>query len=250
MAVEHVVTAQSDIIRWKLLSREHGWKSPDGHSGFIDLVLEDQWGSSVLAIECKRVRDTEWLFLTDARARQVSGRARLWITNTTGHGREYFGYFDALAEPKSLESAFCVVPGQDAKSRPMLERLASELTTATEALAHEEHPLITERSYGLRMYGSVIVTTARIVCSAVDTSQVELATGDVPAAAHEEVPWVRFRKALSSEPAVEPTNPGWDFSSLATAKEKAVFVVHVLALTDFLREWAVVDASLNPLKYR
>jgi hypothetical protein len=247
MAIDRMVTAQSDIIGWRVLSREHGWQGVDGQSGFIDLVLEDKWKSSVLVLECKRVQESDWLFLCESTTCDPSRRTRLWITNTAGHGKEHFGFFDVLSDPESHESMFCVVAGQDPKARPMLERVAAELAAATQALAVEEHPFVTQRQHGIRTYASVVVTTARLFLSRVDSSKVEIATGEVPEATHEEIPWVRFRKPFSSERAIEPVSLTGDYADVATAKEKLVFVVNVLALEKFLRAWAVVNNSLRAL---
>lgn len=142
---------------------------------------------------------------------------------------------------------YCVVAGQDTKSRPMLERVASELSAAMEAIAVEELPVITKRGYGLRMYVPVIVTTARLVVSQLDPKLVELKNGEASAIAHQVQPWIRFRKQFSSEYAVEPKNPEWAFSALSAAKEKVVFVVNVESFLEFLAQWKVQDSSLRAL---
>lgn len=247
LAIDHMVQDRSDELGWKVLYREHGWTSPDGQRGFADLVLEDQFGSSVMVIECKRVLEADWLFLEELPARPFSRRTRLWVTNTKEHGKEHSGYYDARATPESPESMYCVVAGQDAKSRPMLERVAAETTAALEAIAIEERPLITKRQYGLRMYVPVIVTTARITVSRFDAKLVALPTGEANAISHETRPWIRFRKQLSSELVVEPKNVEWDFAELAAAKEKMVFVVNVESFADFLKKWEVAGNSLRAL---
>jgi hypothetical protein len=245
LAVDELVTAGTS--GWKVYRRESGWRAADGKSGFIDLALENDWGSSVLVVECKRVLESDWLFLCDARKRKPRRTARIWITNTAGHGVEYFGYFDAVCNPESFVSMFCVVPGQDAKARPMLERVAVDVLASTEALASEERALMDRRQYGIRMYGSVIVTTAKLQLSSLDPAAVNLSTGEVPSAHHEEIPWIRFRKPFSSDPVIMPANAEWEFASLATAKDKLVFVVNVLHLDTFLRTWSVSDDSLRSL---
>jgi hypothetical protein len=247
MAIDRLISDHSDRLGWRVLSREHGWSHTNGQVGFVDLVLEDQWRSSVLAIECKRVLDAEWLFLVDSKQRQTTRAARIWINNTHGHGVEHYGYFDANAEPASAEAMFCVVPGQDAKSRPMLERTAAEVVAGTQAIASEEQPFMTEHQHGIRMYASVVVTTARLIVSRLDAAQVALDTGTVSTAEHSVVPWIRFKKSLSSEIAITPTSQSWDYSAIARAKEKMVFVVNVAALEDFLSKWSVDGASLRTL---
>jgi hypothetical protein len=221
LAVERMVHDQTDTIGWRVLYREHGWKGIDGQSGFIDLVLENSYGSSVLVLEFKRVLDSDWLFLSDHSADVSSQRTRLWATNTADHGKEHCGYFDVRSLPESPESMYCVVAGQDSKTRPMLERVAAEVAAATQALAIEELPLITQRRHGLRMYISVIVTTARILLSRFDPTKVTLQLGEASEVTHEEKPWIRFRKQFSSDRAVEVINTDWDFSSVGNCKGKS-----------------------------
>ena len=116
-----------------------------------------------------------------------------------------------------------------------------------EAIAIEEHPVITKRKHGLRMYVPVIVTTARLVVSRFDPKLVTLQNGEASVVSHDVQPWVRFRKQFSSEYAVQPKNPEWDFSELAAAKEKLVYVVNVQSFADFLAKWRVVSNSLREL---
>lgn len=248
LAIDSLVSKDSDQLGWKVLYREHGWRHGDGQSGFIDLVLEDRHGSSVLALECKRVLEADWIFLDDTPVKPMSKRTRLWITNTKEHGREYSGYYDARAFPESPESMFCVVAGQDPKARPMLERIAAEIASATESLALEECQILTKRGYGLRMYAPVIVTTARLIRSCVDPSAVDLRTGEAASVVHTVQPWVRFRKQFSAEFAVEPKNTDWDFAEVASAKEKMVYVVNIESLAGFLTKWEVANNSLRTLR--
>lgn len=248
LAIDRLVQAQSDQLGWRVLYREHGWRSLDGQSGFVDLVLEDKWRTSVLVVECKRVLDADWLFLEELSINaSPSLRVRLWATNTPNHGTAHSGYYDAAALPESRESMYCVVAGQDSKSRPMLERVAAEVSSAMEAIALEELPVLTKRGYGLRMYVPIILTTARIVVSQFDPDLVNLKNGELETAVHQVQPWVRFRKQFSSDFAVEPKNLDWDFSALASAKEKVVFVVNTESLPAFLSKWSVNSDSLRAL---
>jgi len=93
----------------------------------------------------------------------------------------------------------------------------------------------------------VIVTTARLVVSRLDPREVKLQNGEAPAMSHEVQPWIRFRKQLSAEYAVQPKNTEWDFSELATAKEKLVYVVNAESFADFLAKWEVTSNSLRAL---
>ena len=75
-------------------------------------------------------------------------------------------------------------------------------------------------------------------------------TGEAKAVSHVVLPWLRFRKQLSSEFAVEPKNTDWDFVELALAKEKQVFTVNLESLPAFLEEWQVASNSLRAIMWR
>lgn len=247
LAIDRLVTESAKGGGWNVLYREHGWKNPDGQSGFADLVLEDRHRTSVLVLECKRVLDADWIFLEPSGKANETLRTRSWVNNTPGNGREHSGYFDHRAKPASPESMYCVVVGQDPKVRPLLERIAAETCAATEAIALEEYPHLTARHYGFRMYVPVIVTTARLSVSSVDASQISLDKGEAASIVHREVPFLRFRKQLSSEFAVAPSDLDWSFSDLSSAREKMTFVVNSQQIEYFLKCWDILSDSLRPL---
>ena len=247
IAIERLVEDPQNGIPWRVLHREYGWRHTDGQTGFIDIALEDNTGASVLIVECKRVLEADWLFLEPQPSLGHTRNVRLWATYAAETRNDYCAYYDAESLPESSESMYCVVAGQDQKSRPMLERIAAEATTSTEALALEERPLALKKRCGLRTYMPVIVTTAKLHLSNFDPGLVSLANGEVASASHSVVPWVRFRKQLSSEFAVPPKNPNWGFSDRALAKEKQVFIVNVESFAEFLRKWKVLLPSIRPL---
>lgn len=246
LAIDNMVRARSAEIGWNLLYREHGWSSPDGQSGFADLVLEDRHRSSVVVLECKRVLDSDWLFIEESGSNNETLRTRVWVNNTP-EARAYSGYFDIRSKPASPESMYCVVGGQDARSRPLLERVSAETCAATEAIALEEYPHMKSRNYGFRMYVPVIVTTARLSVSSVDTASLSLSTGEASRVTHREVPFVRFRKQLSSEFAIQPRDSNLEFAELANAREKMVFIVNAEHLGGFLKQWDTLNDSFRPL---
>ncbi len=52
---------------WKVLVREHRWEIEEpAAGGFIDLVLKR--GNFRLVVECKRLREGHWVFLTPSSA--------------------------------------------------------------------------------------------------------------------------------------------------------------------------------------
>ena len=234
---------------WKVLYREHGWQSNAGdQSGFIDLALQKGMGPYVIVLECKRVKEADWVFLVAEGEDSPTNKARMWITNRRQSDPDFFGYCDVLADPPSPVSMFCVLDGHsDAKSRPMLERVAAELCQAVEALAAEETRLPAMDAEGgrMRMYAGVIVTNARLILSQLDPALIDLQSGTALNAKHKEVPWLRFRKHFSDKFAVTATAP--TFAAAAAAKEKSVFIVNVRHLNQFLDEWDVNEHALRPL---
>jgi hypothetical protein len=134
---------------WKVLYEEHEWSSATG-SGFLDIVIEDTYKTWLMNIECKRVRDTTWIFLIDHREPTTKRIAKLWVSHRDMGGElDFFDWVDIPMAPASAQSAFCVVPGQDSKAKPMLERTAAEVVHSTEALAIEESKILTDRYSGL-----------------------------------------------------------------------------------------------------
>lgn len=245
IAVERAVYQTNS--KWAVLHREHAWLHANGQNGFADLIVANDH-NCVMVIECKRVQECDWIFITsDEPGKTLS--SRIFINNTSGHGKEHHGYFDLQSSPSSFESDFCVVAGQDAKSRPLLERIAYEVSTATEAVAHEEWPHAIARNYGFRCYVGVVVTTAKLSISAIDPATVSLTSGQADNQAITEVPWIRFRKQLSHELAVPPEDLDWSFNGISKAKEKVTFVVNSGHFVTFLDKWSLFNDSLRPLMH-
>lgn len=231
---------------WKVLFREHSWKrEQDGESGFIDLVLANQYDTAVMVVECKRVLETSWIFLNPTRTPTPRRHAKAWITRYAAGHFKHIGWADIALDPVSPEAEFCVVAGQDAKSRPMLERIAAELVSATEALAIEERDYQAQLGDALRMYFGVIVTTATLRVCTFSPDQVSLADGKVTDAGYVEVPFVRFRKQLTTGPSALPLNVVDGVHSYARAKERTVFVVNAGALPNFLADFDVDNNSMR-----
>jgi hypothetical protein len=237
-----------ESLGWKVVCVEHAWRNDLDHaSGFIDIVLEDRYRTSVLLVECKRVLESSWVFLVGDPNYKEQRRAKLWVTNVRTGNPKHYDWFDALLDPSSPESEFCVVPGQDPKSRPMLERVASEVVSATEALAAEEQKLMRGEIDALRMYGSVVVTTAALQICSFAPENISLNDGMVAEPQFKEVPYVRFRKQLSVRSPSRKSLSQNGLGAVAKAKEHTVFVVNAGLFEQFLKEWEVNNNSLRPL---
>jgi len=219
---------------------EHPWKIGD-QTGFIDLIL----GRNVvrLVCECKRSRDGNWIFAVERAARE-GDHARLHWTRY-GKSYVYGSCFNFGLKTKSYESQFCMIRGGGENDVPLLERIASKLLVSLEALASEETSLrlLGDPRDSHRIYIPMIVTTARLWACRFKPEDIELATGEVTNTDFEEVPFIRFRKALT--PPTEP-EPGGDidempyrtFRRISREQERTVIVVNAASFVTHLEAWA------------
>ena len=221
--------------QWDVLYEEHAW-SLDRETGFLDLVLEDQYKTWLMNVECKRVRDSDWIFLKDRKAQAKRRHAKLWVSHRSSK-HTHFDWVDIPMDPDSVESQYCIVPGQDAKARPMLERVAATLVTSTEALAAEEARTVADQYSDFRIYQNVIVTTAALQVCEVEVSQIDISKGEIGSnATFIEVPYVRFRKQLGSVSSdVQPAADRHSLLRIAKDRESTVFVVNSAHFIDFVR---------------
>lgn len=231
---------------WRVLYQEHSWANQTNNSsGFLDLVLENQYRTVVFLVECKRVLETDWIFLIPSENASNCSFAKAWVTRLKGDDFKCFDWYGLDSYPKSLESSFCVMP-KDAPHR-MLEKIASELVSATEGFAEEEMTVIAKQSDALRVYFPVIVTTAKLRVCRFDGDAVSMSDGKVPKLEIEDVPFVRFRKQLSTRiPRVEMSVDDIPFS-LSRHKERTVFVVNSEEFISFLNTFEVRNDSLSKL---
>lgn len=239
IGLAHAVDATHRSHGWSVLHAEHGWINPQTQeSGFIDLVLQNEHGTVVLNVECKRPQDATWQFLLPARDDGPEARAKFWASYVSSKQASYFGWMDLDLRPVSYQSSFCVVPGQDSRSRPMLERVASQAVASTEALAEEEAAVLRAQDYDqLRTYINVIATTAKLEVCRFDPSEVDLDTGRIAAVDCEEVQYLRFRKQLSPYTQTNDPKALASFHGIAKAKEHTVFVVQANQLVEMLPQF-------------
>lgn len=239
IGLAHAIDSSQRDHGWRVLHREHGWTHEDTReSGFIDLVVEDRNQTVVLNIECKRPQEATWQFLLPEPKDQLKSRCKFWATYLSKSTAKYFDWVDLNIDPDSYESEFCVVAGQDAKTRPMLERIAATVVASTEALAQEEANVLREldREH-LRVYINIIVTTAKLEVCKFDPKTVDLKKGTIENAKYEDVPYLRFRKQLSPRPKLPKTQELFDgFKSIAKAKENTVLIVEAWELVGLLRK--------------
>lgn len=241
-----LIQKTTDQHGWKVRFIEHSWKNDlDKESGFIDIVIEDRHCTSIMLIECKRVLDSSWIFIVPKSKPIPRRHVKAWVTRFAGNAFKQLFWADLTLTPDSFESEFCVVSGQDSKSKPMLERVASDIVSATEALALEEKDYQAQLKDSLRMYFSVIVTTAKLQVCSFEPGKVSLLDGKVAETEFTEVPYIRFRKQLSTRPTSAHFNVVSGLHEFIRAKEHTVFVVNAQALTEFLTDFEVDESALR-----
>ena len=242
IGLENFVNNTSSDHGWKVLYKEHSWYSPySSNSGFIDLVLIDRRRTSIMVIECKRVQNTNWIFLLSSEDQERRRHVKVWISRFDGENKKFFDWNDVAVSPSSPESEFCVIPGQDRKSRPMIEKVAAELVEATEALSLEDYHLYKAEMNFIRMYFNVIVTTADLNLCSFNPDNISTDTGMIDKAEFRPVPFVRFRKSLSTKPVDQLNLSEKSPYHLSKTKENTVFIVNSTHFSDFLRTIEVDD---------
>lgn len=250
IGLAHQVKSTNLQHGWKVLYQEHSWKN-ESESGFIDLVLEDRNRTWLMNIECKRVLDTSWIFLVSTVKNKKSRDCKLWISYFPDSESKCFNWVDIHIDPETYQSSFCIIPGQDRKARPMLERTAAAVVSSTEALAVEEERAISEKYSSLRMYTNVIVTTANLKVCAVDPSKIDLADGKIKEVKFKNIPFLRFRKQLSFNAVVNKDCSWMDQTrSLISQKENTVFIVQASEFISFLSEIELPDDIGSYIKNR
>jgi len=235
IGLTHLIEKTRNEHGWKVLSSEHPWKHPvTGSNGFIDLILVHENGVQIMVIECKRVLNTFWTFLIPSKETKLRRHVNSWVTLTQNNQVKRFNWIDVNPEPVSPESKFCVVPGQDNKSKPMLERTSSDLVEAAEAFAKEECIINKPGNEFLRIYFQVIITTAELKICNFDPEEINIETGEISNSSFETVPFVRFRKSLTTH-----HNPSsyQNLSDLIQAQERTILVINANEIVNILKEW-------------
>lgn len=235
-------TIEKANIGWHVMYAEHYWSHPTTkENGYIDLVIEDDTRTIVAITECKRTQDWPWIFLTP----KLTDRrqAKLWFTSYLGAVQKYCGWKYAALDPASQDASFCVVSGQDNKSKPMLERIAADVVMSTEGFALEElQPIkagrnvngtIDHRETVIRVYINLIVTTAVIKICELPPDEISIVDGKSNAMNFKTVPYVRFRKQVT-----ELNDKNIDFNiyehtERTRANESTVFIVNASHLVRF-----------------
>lgn len=151
--------------------------------------------------------------------------------------------------PPTPESGFCVIPGHDNSSKPLLERLAASVVESTEGFSEEEKDLFFAKNQEqLRIYYNVIITTAELKVCNFDSSNVSLENGELSKHEFHSVPYVRFRKQLSVNTNNSKTGVPACYYEISYAKENTVFVVNASHFIEFLEEFELDGNALRFLQ--
>lgn len=231
--IGHEVQSEAHSHGWELKCSEYRWSDPDtGEEEFIDLILKR--GNVEIVIECKRVSGGSWIFLVPNNASNIHRTRVLWAVKT-GSGKGDSSWDDVLFNPQSLESNLCVMPGKNERDKPLLERTASKLVRSAEAISRDEFslprsPLPTRQ---LRIYIPVIVTNAQIQVCRFDPERIDLSSGLLSEGNFQTVPFVRFRKTLSTG-IVTQERDLIDIADLNGQMERTIFVINGSELNSFL----------------
>jgi hypothetical protein len=221
---------------WHIVGVERRWvHSQSGTEGYIDLILDT--GTFVLVIECKRVTDGLWVFLT-AKGTAPMKRARLLWTHHKPGSKPVADWSDFTIHPPSPEAMFCVVRGHGETDSPMMERIASNLMHATEALAEEELRLHQVSDLPkTRAFIPLIVTNAELAVCHYDPASVDLSTGRIDGTSTETTALVRFRKSLSS--GIPQRAPRHTLEETGHENQRTVLIMNSTSLTQVFKELEV-----------
>jgi hypothetical protein len=236
IAVQHLV--EQGKVGWRVSHKEHAWSNPtDGMSGFIDVVLQHSQMKDSLVLECKRVQNSAWLFLSHTGGLKPRRHSKVWATIFKEKGLQFFGWADVTVPMETPEAQFCCLRGQSSNDKnTFLERVAGELVSATEALAREERDFRSDQSDSCNLYFNVIVTTAQLYFAAYDESALNLEDGSLAKAEFHRVPYLRVRKQFSMRP-VALTPADWQRKDdVDYRRENTVFVVEAVHLLAFLQQ--------------
>jgi hypothetical protein len=168
-----------------------------------------------LVIECKRTKHATWVFINpDSKNDDVALAKFLWadlrisqneliidtenMTSTPAY-RIISGAYDFVTKPTSLESEFCAIRGGGENDKPLLERICGQLLKAIDCLSVEEMEIAKKKTVSdACIYVPVVITNAQLELCHYDPEKVSLTDGLLSDGKFEAVPFIRFRKSLTT----------------------------------------------------
>lgn len=228
-AVAHLVSTSAG---WSLHASEYPWRSSDGDAYFLDMVASN--GVLFLTIECKKSKKEILTFLRPLslshtgfvedfrclRAKQILDSSR----RIEIYGEEW------MLAPPSTSSEFCVVStSESGRDQRLLEREAGLLVRGTDAFAQDVRQRFRsdeDRAPSTAcLFLPVIVTNAPIYTARYQPTEVSLESGEfsIQPREIEKAPWVRFRKAFTSD-------------NRSDLGDRSVFVVQATSFAEFIAQ--------------
>jgi hypothetical protein len=200
--VAHEVNTTGDKHPWKVEKEEKRWENPNrNEEGFIDLILSSASETSQLnlILECKRVKNGYWLFLSLDSFYEVERAKLFWKSYSARMKYNFYGWSDFNVRPFTKSASFCVVPGQGERDKPMLERVCGLLLRGLECFAKDDRFYLGNQA---NIYCPVIVTNAKLYVCTLKPSEIDINTGRLPEISSnnlfDQVGVIRFSKDLST----------------------------------------------------
>ncbi len=238
---------------WEISAHEHPWRNQsNGNEGYIDIILKRLRGRECLVVECKRTKDASWIFLNpDNGHDEVTLSKCLWsdlresqnaiAEDTKGTSRPVFniisGWDDFAIEPRSPQSEFCAIRGSGENDKPLLERICGQLLKSIESLSIEEMEITSGHNpvNAACIYIPVVVTNTQLELCHFDPEKVSMSDGLLPNGNFKTVPFIRFRKSLTTivSSSVKATN----LTDASKEKERTILIINSNSLSDFLENF-------------
>jgi len=261
LGVEEEIRSSKSEHGWDLVAREHFWSLDEDTEGYADILIEN--GNVRLIIECKRQAGKNWVFLVDSDL-QNSVMPMLWAVTANPYTGDHRGrsamMWDRFGiKPQCYESAFCTMQGQSGHDRPLLERTASESILSVEGIAAQESArceTLNENDDWIeksRIYGGVIITTAKLVACITKGKDVDVIEGKLKddGPRFETVKWIKFKKALKStiEQERDRNESLFGLARINKQQERGVFVVNSEFIGEFLKNFAMANDRITQAYY-
>jgi hypothetical protein len=256
MAVTYQIEQSVRVHRWKVIAEEHPWKHPESNrEGFVDQILRHELDNAFRALlECKRLKEGgKWVFLTPPDHPEDSTRLSVFWTAALTPRQTGRGWFDIDFTPKSPESSFCVLLGDNDK-RTMFEHIADGLLPATESVGLEEvklNPPLPDQVVEPRCYLPIVITNASLHTASFDPGELDMKSGRLPAGKcdFKEVPSVRFRKSLGTHVTLQTeTQINHGQEGIAEANrlsQRTILVLNSNSLSALLKELRLFEKTRN-----
>ncbi|HWS61983.1 MAG TPA: hypothetical protein VN325_04445 [Steroidobacteraceae bacterium] len=235
----------NSVHGWRATLTEHPWRDQlNGSDKFIDFVATYTGDLVNLVTECKRARNTEWFFLRESvesnhSENRLTVRARV-LGFTLGNSLVN-DWMDVQFIPGSPEANFCVMrkntteSGSGQYSQELLEKTASEIVRATQALTEQQSAFHSVQRPLHRVYIPIIVTNAQMYICDAAWEKVNLDSGEVEFSAVRPIKFIRFRKSFGV-PDLR-NKAGHDIATVMDVSANTVIVVQAAAYLEFLAQW-------------